>query len=272
MLRHRGFLARTATLTGAVALAGVFGLAAPAAAHITVSPSQASAGDYARLAFRVPTESSTAGTTEVEVVLPEDAPVASVHLLPAAGWTATVEKAPVDPPLEMHGAQVTEAVARIVWTAETPEAAVQPGEFQEFVVMMGPLPEVDQMVFKSLQTYSDGTIVRWIEVPVPGQDEPATPATVLRLTSDAGDEPAADPTDPDPAGTPDGETSTGDTASGADDASGTGLAVGLGVAGLLAGLAGLVLGGLAFARFRRAAPATAATGGPESGRGAGSAT
>lgn len=253
MLRPRRTLARTVALTGAAVLVGVLGLAAPAAAHITVNPSQATSGDYPRLDFRVPSESDTASTTEVEVVLPEDAPIASVSLARVPGWTSRVEMAPVDPPLEVHGAQVTEAVSRIVWTADSPEVGVQPGEFIDFPVRMGPLPDVDQMVFKSLQTYSDGGVVRWIEVPVPGEDEPATPASVLTLVADGED-----------ASAPGAAPETGEDASatdGDDDTAGTGAALGVGVAGLLAGLGGLLLGGLAFIRSRRTEPSGAA-GGP----------
>ena len=35
------------------------------------------------------------------------------------------------------------------------------------------------MVFKALQTYSDGNVVRWIEEPVDGGEEPEHPAPVL---------------------------------------------------------------------------------------------
>ncbi|MFV2022057.1 YcnI family protein [Micromonospora sp. LOL_023] len=253
MLRPRRTLARTVALTGAAVLVGVLGLAAPAAAHITVNPPQATIGDYARLDFRVPNESDTASTTQVEVVMPEDAPVASVSLARVPGWTVQVQSEPVDPPLEVHGAQITEAVSRIVWTAASPEVGVQPGEFVDFPVSLGPLPDVDQVVFKSLQTYSDGTVVRWIEVPVPGQDEPATPASVLTLVADGEDSSA-------PGAAPEtGEDAS--TSAGDDDTAGAGAALGVGVAGLLAGLGGLLLGGLAFIRSRRTEPSGTA-GGP----------
>lgn len=251
MLRPRRTLARALTLTGAAVLVGVVGLAAPAAAHITVNPRQATVGDYARLDFRVPNESDTASTVVVEVVMDEAAPVASVSLARVPGWTAQVQKAPVDPPLEVHGAEVVEAVSRIIWTADSPETGVQPGEFIDFPVSLGPLPDVEQMVFKSLQTYSDGNVVRWIEVPVPGQEEPATPASVLALVpAGAGDTPTG------PAAAPDADDTA---ATGEDtDAPGAGLALGVGVAGLLAGLGGLLLGGLAFTRARRGEPSVTA--------------
>ncbi|MBQ0900535.1 YcnI family protein [Micromonospora sp. U21] len=234
-------LRRTATAATALAFTAVatavLGFAGPASAHVTVNPKEATQGGYARVAFRVPNESDTASTTKLEVVLPENAPIGSVSTMPVPGWTLAVEKRKVDPPIEVHGSPITEAVAKLTWTA-TGDAAVKPGQFQEFPVSMGPLPKVDSMVFKTLQTYSDGNVVRWIDEPTPGGEEPEHPAPVLALTAAAPSASAA------PAAA---AVATTDD----DDDEGEGTAVGLGVAGLVAGLAGLVLGGLAFARTRR---------------------
>ncbi|MFD6562592.1 YcnI family protein [Micromonospora profundi] len=236
-------LRRTATAAAALALTAaataVFGFAGSASAHVTVNPKDATQGGYARVAFRVPNESDTASTTKLEVVLPENAPVGSVSTMPVPGWTVATEKRKVDPPIEVHGSQLTEAVSKITWTA-TGDAGVKPGQFQEFPVSMGPLPQVESMVFKTLQTYSDGNISRWIDEPVAGGEEPDSPAPVLTLT---------------PASAPSASASAAPAAAAVasddDDDEGEGTAIGLGVAGLVAGLAGLVLGGLAFARTRR---------------------
>lgn len=246
MFRHRRTAA--ALVLGAVSV-GVFGLAAPASAHVTVNPREATQGGYGRLAFRVPNESDTASTTKVEVVLPENAPVASVSTMPVPGWTVAVEKRTLSTPLEVHGSQVTEAVSKITWTA-TGGAAVKPGQFQEFPVSMGPLPEVDQMVFKSLQTYSDGDVVRWIdEPPANGGEEPEHPAPVLKLVPAA-----AEGASPPAAAGASASASAGSAAAepvarAEETTDGTALAVG--IAGLVAGVAGLVLGAAAFLRSRR---------------------
>ncbi|MEU1744855.1 YcnI family protein [Micromonospora arida] len=235
-------LRRTATAAAALAFTAaataVLGFAGPASAHVTVNPKEATQGGYARVAFRVPNESDSASTTKLEVVLPENAPVGSVSTMPVPGWTVATEKRKVDPPIEVHGSQLTEAVSKITWTASG-DAGVKPGQFQEFPVSLGPLPQVDSMVFKVLQTYSDGNISRWIDEPAPGAEEPENPAPVLTLAAAAAPSGSATPTA--------GVASPDDD----DDDDGNGLAVGLGVAGLVAGLAGLVLGGLAFARTRR---------------------
>ncbi|MEU1396142.1 YcnI family protein [Micromonospora zamorensis] len=239
MTRIRRTATAAAALAFTAAATAVLGFAGPASAHVTVNPKEATQGGYARVAFRVPNESDTASTTKLEVVLPENAPVGSVSTMPVPGWTVATEKRKVDPPIEVHGSPITEAVSKITWTA-TGDAGVKPGQFQEFPVSMGPLPQVDSMVFKVLQTYSDGNISRWIDPPTPGAEEPESPAPVLTLTA---------------AAAPGGSATPSVTAAAApdddDDEDGNGLAVGLGVAGLVAGLAGLVLGGLAFTRTRR---------------------
>ncbi|GIJ29238.1 membrane protein [Micromonospora qiuiae] len=239
MIRHRRTAGAAAALTlGAVAMA-VFGFVAPASAHVTVNPKEATQGGYGRFAFRVPNESDTASTTKVEIFLPENAPVGSVSTMPVPGWTVAVEKRKSDPPVKVHGTEISEVVSKITWTAGA-DAAIAPGTFQEFPVSLGPLPEVDQMVFKALQTYSDGAVVRWIDEPsAPGEEEPATPAPVLTLAAAA---PEAAPAE--------SPAAQADAAKEGDDGD-SGLAIGLGVAGLVAGLGGLVLGGLAFARTRR---------------------
>ncbi|SCL59291.1 YcnI family protein [Micromonospora chersina] len=229
--------ATAAALTLAAVATAVLGLAGPASAHVTVNPTEARQGGYGRFAFRVPNESDTASTTKVEVNLPENAPVGSVSTMPVPGWTVTVEKRKVDPPIEVHGSQLTEAVSKLTWTA-APNGGVKPGEFQEFPVSMGPLPQADRMVFKVLQTYSDGNISRWIEEPTPGGEEPENPAPVLTLTAATA---SASPVASAPAAAADDD----------DDDADTGTATAFGVAGLVAGLAGLVLGGLAFLRTRR---------------------
>jgi uncharacterized protein YcnI len=222
-------------------LVGALAFGTAALAHVTVNPNAATQGGYARLAFRVPTESDSASTVKVEVTLPEDAPVASVSTQPVPGWTAVVERRTLPSPIEVHGSEVAEVVSKITWTASA-AAAIKPGEFQEFPVSMGPLPETDQMVFKALQTYSDGEIVRWIDEPAAaGAEEPESPAPVLTLTAAAGDGTSAGPS----------VAASSPPSSASSDSSGA--ALGVGIAGLVLGGAGLVLGGLAFLRTRRSA-------------------
>jgi uncharacterized protein YcnI len=175
---HRN--ARTLTaLTGAAALLLV-PLAGAAAAHVTVQAPGATQGGFTKLTFRTPTEKDVP-TTKLEIVFPPEHPIASVRVKPQPGWTYTMTKGAPSVPLEQHGEPVTEVVQRITWTVAEGNKGIGPTEFDEFEVSAGRLPEVDQLVFKALQTYADGEVVRWIEEPVEGAEEPEKPAPVLEL-------------------------------------------------------------------------------------------
>jgi uncharacterized protein YcnI len=180
-MNRRLTLAAPALVLGALAPA-VLLLASPASAHVTVNPDTATAGGYTKLTFRVPTESDTASTKRVEVYFPEDQPLASASVQPHPGWTYHVVDHKLATPVSSDDGQVTEAVEKIVWTADSAKTEIHPGEFDEFNVSVGPLPDTGTMVFKALQYYTDGSIVRWIDPTVDGQPEPEHPAPVLTLT------------------------------------------------------------------------------------------
>ena len=87
------------------------------------------------------------------------------------------------------------------------------------------------MVFKALQTYSSGEVVRWIEEPAEGAEEPEHPAPQITLV--AAEEEASD--------TGSGATNQSEAANAdQDDDSETALPVA--IAGLVLGAAGVVTG------------------------------
>jgi periplasmic copper chaperone A len=219
------------------AVMGVALAAAPAFAHVTVDPAEANQGGFATLTFKVPNEKDDASTVQVEVEIPTDKPIASVSVQPIPGWTAAVTKTPLSAPVETDDGQVSEAVSKITWSG----GEIQPGQFQQFPVSMGPLPKADELVFKTLQTYSDGDVVRWIEVTPAGGEEPEHPAPVLTLekVAEGADHHAAADSD-------DEASATKDDSDSHDDSSSDTLAI---VAIVVAGL-GVILGGVALARTR----------------------
>jgi uncharacterized protein YcnI len=173
-------------------------MAAPGWAHVTVNPVTATQGGYTALSFRVPSEADSASTTRVQVFLPQDHPIASVSVRPHPGWHAKVVTKKLATPLSTDDGQVTEGVSSITWTADSRQDALRPGEYDEFDIAVGPLPEVPSLTFKALQTYSDGSVVRWIDPPAAeGQPEPEHPAPTLTLVpaSDETNATAADPGD-----------------------------------------------------------------------------
>ena len=153
-----------------------------ASAHVRVVPEQTTAGGWTVLTFRVPNESETAATSQVTVDLPTDTPLLSVSTKPLPGWTATVETAPLPEPVDFYGTELTEAPSRVVWTAQ-PGAEIVDGQFQEFEVSAGPLPDAGtRLVLPAHQTYTDGTVVDWVDVAEEGAEEPAHPAPELTTT------------------------------------------------------------------------------------------
>lgn len=177
---------RTVALATVVVVCAIFALADTASAHVSVSSSDAVQGGYAVVTFRVPDEEATATTTRLVVQLPTDTPIASVGIQPIPGWTAVAAKTKLAKPITTDDGPVTIAVSTITWTAGR-AAAIKPGEFQQFDVQLGPLPKQSSITFKAVQTYSDGTVVRWIEVAAAGSSsEPAHPAPVLPLAAASG--------------------------------------------------------------------------------------
>ena len=221
-------------------------LAAPAAAHVTVQPAEAPKGGFVKLTFRVPNESETAGTVKVEVRFPLDTPLAAVRIKPLAGWTADVETVRLPAPVRTDDGEVTEAVRSIVWTAQ-PGIRVGPGEFAEFEVSGGPLPNsTDQLVLPAAQTYDDGRVISWIDPPpAPGADEPEHPAPVLKLVDGTGDDGEGDGTEGDEASGAASSTAPGNgAATGTAGPAGSATSASDDTARWLGG-AGLVLGALA---------------------------
>ncbi|MCT7355590.1 YcnI family protein [Streptomyces sp. 15-116A] len=239
---------------GAVAGVTVLAISAPAFAHVSVQPEgEAAKGSYAVVDFKVPNERDNASTTKLEVTFPTDHPLASVMPQPVEGWEAKVTKSKLDKPLELHGKKIDEVVSKVTWTAEG--KGIEPGFFQKFPVSIGTLPEdADELVFKALQTYSNKEVVRWIEVPQEGQEEPEFPAPVLALSeaTDGGHHGSSDHKDDkgDQAEKDDAEAENASAQSSAHGSEESGdstdtTARVLGVIGIVVGAAGVAYGVLA---------------------------
>ena len=173
---------RTVTLT----LLGVFGLflalSASALAHVTVtSPGATSGGGDQEITFRVPVEQDAA-TIGLTVQLPTATPIASVDVAPVPGWSHTQKTATLATPIKTDDGTITTAVSEITWKAAN--GGLKAGEYGDFTIIAGQLPEAKSLTFKAIQTYSNGSVVRWIETPAPGStEEPEHPAPVLQLAA-----------------------------------------------------------------------------------------
>lgn len=231
------FLTGAAATVAAAALALSFPLAA--SAHVRVNPDQAQPGSYATLTFKVPTESATAGTVKLEVDLPTATPFTSVSYQPLTGWTTQVVTEKLAKPVKTDDGTITEAPVKVIWTAD-PGVQVAPGEFQQFVISAGAVPETGSVLLPTQQTYSDGTVVDWDEKTPADGKEPEHPAPTLYVT----DAPPAEDGAAGPLMTSTPAAPAPTASSAASDA----VAIGLGIGGLALGAIALVVAVFALTR------------------------
>jgi uncharacterized protein YcnI len=232
-------------LAGAVAAVVVVGLSAgPASAHVTVKTAdKAAKGGFATIAFQVPNEMSDANTTKLHVQFPSEHALLYVSVMPKAGWTYSIKKEKLAKPQSPFGEEITEFVSEITWEG----GQIKPGEFEQFPVSIGPLPEdAESVSFPAIQTYDNGKDVAWIEKPGADGKEPEHPAPSLTLTAKEAEGGSAAVTTTTPGGaavTPaggSGSGSTSTTGTAADDSS-----KGLAVAGVVLAVLALLLAGFA---------------------------
>ena len=238
-----------AVVTAAAVL--TLGPATSASAHVRVSADSTAAGGYAELTFRVPNESETAGTTGLRVQLPTEAPFTAVRTQPVPGWTATVERSALPEPVVVDGATITEAPTAVTWTAQ-PGVQIGRGEYQEFAISVGRLPEEGtDLLLPAAQTYSDGSVVDWDQAAPAGGAEPEHPAPTLTTTAAESGHGGASPASADAAA---GDGSAAGTEQGSAQRSDT-AARWLGGAGLVVAAAALAASVAALVRGRRPAAA-----------------
>jgi uncharacterized protein YcnI len=145
----------------AAAAAATLALAAPASAHIQVRPATVAPGDPVQFALIVPGERDDAQTTEVTLQVPKD-------VLPFAwqdtpGWTRKVKLKP------------NQSIDTVTWTGKLAKDG-----FVEFQFLASTPEKGDQIVWKALQRYSDGKVVRWI-----GSPDSDNPAAVTKISASA---------------------------------------------------------------------------------------
>jgi periplasmic copper chaperone A len=154
---------RRVIASGAAAAAALVAAAVPAAAHNEWEPSTAAPGSVVDLTLFVADEHPDAGTTTVELFFPAPITVAALPAVP--GWTATL----------MDG-QVGGPAGGVTWAG-----GPAPGDV-ELPIRLGPLPsEPGRLQFKTVQTYDNGEVDRWIDEWPEGAPEPPAPGPVLDL-------------------------------------------------------------------------------------------
>lgn len=236
-------LARAGSV-GVIAVAAITLTAAPASAHVTVSPSVTSAGAYTVLTFSVPHGCDGSGTAAVSIQIPEQ--IMSVTPTVNPNWTVEKVMAELDPPVtDGHGNEITERVAEVVYTTAEP----LPDGLRDAFQLSLQLPDAagETLMFPTVQTCEEGETA-WVQEVVDGQPEPDHPAPAFEVTPATGDGDVGDSdgADAEADGAEDSETVATTTRSSDGDGGGSGS--GLTWVALVIGALGLGLGLLSLLR------------------------
>jgi uncharacterized protein YcnI len=142
--------------------------AAPAQAHVQVTPTEAAPGDPVLFELRVPGERE-AHTTEVAVQIPKGVLPFSFEDQP--GWKRTVEQADDGSiaVVRWRGRLASDGFVRFAFIATTPE---QEGD----------------LVWKAVQRYDDGEEAAWIGPPDSENPAPVTAVSAAAARQNAGGE------------------------------------------------------------------------------------
>jgi uncharacterized protein YcnI len=227
------------TLTPAAAAAGAAVLlltaATGASAHVGVSPDKTAANSYALLTFGIPHGCEESGTTKVAITLPAELNDAQPTVNP--NWTVEkVTEQLAEPKKLADGSSITKRTSQIVYTAKAPLAH----ELRDALVLSVKLPDAagTTLYFPTLQSCETGQ-TDWSEIAKDGQDPHSLKAPAPSITVTEAADPHAPASHAASTTAADTDQAAAVTDSGADARSWAGLAAGLG---------GLVLGGVAFAR------------------------
>src|SRR5919106_4881837 len=154
---------RRVIASGVTAAVAVVLAAAPAAAHNEWEPATAAPATVVDLTLFVEDEQPDAGTTTVELFFPAPITVAALPAVP--GWTATLMDGNLGGP-----------ASGVTW-----EGGPAAGDV-ELPIRLGPLPgEPGRLQFKTVQTYDNGEVDRWIDDWPEGAPQPPAPGPVLDL-------------------------------------------------------------------------------------------
>lgn len=239
-MRFSRTLTSTAALgaTAALMMTGLGG----ASAHVDATATETAAGAYSLVTFAVSHGCDGSSTTALTITLPDELTDATPTVNP--NWTISKTLQKLDTPRTVaNGSKVSERTSSITYTAKTP---LVDHERDTFILSLQ-LPDASgtTLYFPTLQQCETGE-TDWKEIPAAGADHDSVeaPSPALAVTAAV-------------AGDGHGDAASGHNAEGHDDGvaeqtgdAGTPWAAWL---GLGAGLAGLLLGGLAFLRTGRKA-------------------
>ncbi|MEH6992662.1 YcnI family protein [Neobacillus drentensis] len=118
-----------------------------ASAHVTIGPKETSQGAYEMFTVKVPSEKEDASTAKIQVLIPEDVNITRFE--PKPGWKYEIQKDDSD------------KITTVTWTTEG--EGLSATEFGQFNMNGKVGDKATEIVWKAIQTYSDGSVVEWVE-------------------------------------------------------------------------------------------------------------
>jgi uncharacterized protein YcnI len=154
--------------------------AGAALSHVVLQEPAAAAGASYRAAFQIGHGCDGAATTAITVRIPEG--FAGAKPMPKPGWTLSVSTARLAKPYVSHGKTVSEDVAEIRWTANSPDNALPDAWFDEFVLRGSAPQQAGALWFKVLQS-CDQIRLDWAQTPASGTSTQGlkNPAALLEV-------------------------------------------------------------------------------------------
>ena len=152
-------------------------------AHAVLVDPTAQAGSNYKGAIRIGHGCEGAATTGIRIFIPAGFEGAKPQ--PKSGWNVSSKKAKLAQPYVSHGKTITEDVVELEWKANTKEAALPDGSFDEFA-FMSKLPEKTGAVWlRVLQTCEKGQN-DWAEIPAAGTSTKGMkmPAALLTIKTE----------------------------------------------------------------------------------------
>jgi uncharacterized protein YcnI len=204
-------------------------LPASARAHVFLEQTEAPADSFPILDFVVPHACDGSPTTSLTVKFPKSVPEVTPEVV--AGWAISTKEGPKDK-TELFDETITKGVSEVTWTA-TGEP-LPDHQLQRFGAELKlPNTEGGTVYFPAIQKCEKGE-TRWIQIPAEGEteDDLEEPAPAVTLTAAEGEHGAV----------------SEDHAEDEDD--GDFASKGLGIAALIVGGVGVLLGGASLLRRR----------------------
>jgi uncharacterized protein YcnI len=235
-----------------LAVAAVLLVPASAQAHISLHPNTIPAGAFATLDVRVPGEVEGAYVKKVDVLFPQG--FTGVDYENVVGWSVKVIESTLATPIKEDGETIDTEVSQIVWTWTGPLGKVDSGQFVDFPLSLA-IPDDaagKPLEFRTVQTYSDGMAVHWIEPSLSAEH----PSPRINVTTKGGviEDIAGDEAGPQAGQTAAGAASSTPAPVAAKSIS-NGASKGLAIVALILGALGLIAGLVALAASRRKASA-----------------